>query len=643
MYTYLSNNPTYERAARPVPDDAIYVSSLNARLHCGAPARDLVRDVVGNPGRIHAGQVAVDIEAAGLGADSFRVRCITAAWEDTEAGEVVSVLLDPRRDDDRALARVLLETTSWLIFHNSPYDVPPLYHLGVLSLDDVNKIIDTIVMARMAYPDRLVPKNLEKLAGRADLLGLDAGGETMDMAFKARGYANKAAGFADADIDLPVYRLGAMADTVVTLKLGPALYARTVEWLTSSPFQGPTVPDAERATYLIDREQQVNRVMLRRSARGLLVDTEYLASYTEETAKAREEAANLIRTEVSEEAVGRGDLVVSHLDTRGLLPDTWPRTPTGRLKADKAAFKELDHPLVAAHRTVADTDHVLDYLTKVDDMASLTGRVHPQVSVLGASTTGRMSVSTPEYQQFPAEARPIFMSDGDVEADNMVSVDWSSVEPLLMSSAARDMAVIDPFMRGEDLYIPTAIDAGLIPRGLTDEQAKDHPGRKVAKVLTLAASYGQGRALLAKNLGVDEAEAARLQGSLRAAQPKTYELIDNIRYTGESHGVIATMDGRLLPVPKDNTGKVKAYVAVNQFCQGSAASVLNETICRIDNAGLGDSIYMAMHDELVVRKEHADEVYNIMMESPEWLTSFCGFPVPFRGDMNDMGTRWAYV
>lgn len=92
MYTHLDNNPTYEREPRPVPDDAIYVSSLTARLHSGAPARDLVRDVVADPGRIHTGQVAIDIEAAGLGASSFRVRCITAAWEDTEAGEVVSVL-----------------------------------------------------------------------------------------------------------------------------------------------------------------------------------------------------------------------------------------------------------------------------------------------------------------------------------------------------------------------------------------------------------------------------------------------------------------------------------------------------------------------------------------------------------------------
>lgn len=630
MYTYLSNNPTYERAARPVPDDAIYVSSLGARLHSGVPARDLVRDVVANPGRIHAGQVAVDIEAAGLGAASFSVRCITAAWEDTEAGEVVSVLLDPRRDDDRALARVLLETASWLIFHNSPYDVPPLYHLGVLSLDDVNKIIDTIVMARMAYPDKLVPKNLEKLAGRSDLLGLDAGGETMDMAFKARGYANKAAGFADADIDLPVYRLGAMADTVVTLRLGPALYDRTVEWLTSSPFQGPTVPDAARASYLIDREQQVNRVMLKRSARGLLVDTEYLASYTEETSKAREEAADRIRTEVGEEAVGRGDLIVAHLDAGGLLPDTWPRTPTGRLKADKAAFKELDHPLVAAHRTVADTDHVLDYLTKVDDMASLTGRVHPQVSVLGASTTGRMSYSFPEAQQFPAEARPILIPDTPGEGRGWYSIDYKAIEPVVMANCAGDTDFLYGFNNnGDDLYAPIVKYAEI--------------DRKTAKVVLLAAMYGQGIKLLSANLGVTEAEARDIQQRVFKAMPPTAKFMDNIRYTAEAYGCIMTADGRRLPVPTDPAGKVMAYKGVNYFCQGTAYSVLAESIVAMDNAGIGDHIQLAIHDELVVSTEVLEETKAIMSSSPAWLDMFAGHAATIRVDDNPLPNHWSYV
>lgn len=627
MYTYLDNNPTYEREPRPVPDDAIYVSSLGARLYSGDPARDLVRDVVADPGRIHAGQVAVDIEAAGLGAASFSVRCITAAWEDTAAGEVVSVLLDPRRDDDRALARDLISTAAWLVFHNSPYDVPPLYHLGVLSLDDVNKSIDTIVMARMAYPDKLVPKNLEKLAGRSDLLGLDAGGETMDMAFKARGYANKAAGFADADIDLPVYRLGAMADTVVTLRLGPALYTRTVEWLTSSPFQGPTVPDKARATYLIDREQQVNRVMLRRSARGLLVDTEYLASYTEETAKAREEAANLIRTEVSEEAVGRGDLVVAHLDAGGLLPGTWPRTPTGRLKADKAAFKELDHPLVAAHRTVADTDHVLDYLTKVDAMASLTGRVHPQVSVLGASTTGRMSVSTPEYQQFPAEARPILIPD---PGTTWLSVDYKAIEPVVMANCAGDTDFLHGFNHeGADLYAPIVKYAEI--------------DRKTAKVVLLAATYGQGIKSLSANLGVSEAEARDIQQRVFKAMTPTAKFMDNIRYTAEAYGSIMTADGRRMPVPTDPAGKVMAYKGVNYFCQGTAYSVLAESIVAMDNAGIGDSIMLAIHDELVVDNDVAEEAKSIMTTSPAWLDMFAGHPATIRVDDNLMSESWLYV
>ena len=370
--------------------------------------------------------------------------------------------------------------------------------------------------------------------------------------------------------------------------------------------------------------------MLRRSARGLLVDTEYLASYTEETAKAREEAANLIRTEVGEEAVGRGDLVVAHLDAGGLLPDMWPRTPTGRLKADKAAFKELDHPLVAAHRTVADTDHVLDYLTKVDAMASLTGRVHPQVSVLGASTTGRMSYSFPEAQQFPAEARPILVPDTPGEGRGWYSIDFKAIEPVVMANCAGDTEFLHGFNHeGADLYAPIVKYAEI--------------DRKTAKVVLLALMYGQGIKLLSATLGVSEAEARDIQQRVFKAMPPTAKFMDNIRYTAEAYGCVMTADGRRLPIPTDPAGKVMAYKGVNYFCQGTAYAVLAESIVAMDNAGISDHIQLAVHDELVVSTEVLEETKSIMSTSPAWLDMFAGHPATIRVDDNPLPNSWLYV
>ncbi len=87
-----------------------------------------------------------------------------------------------------------------------------------------------------------------------------------------------------------------------------------------------------------------------------------------------------------------------------------------------------------------------------------------------------------------------------------------------------------------------------------------------------------------------------------------------------------------------------AYKAVNYFCQGSAYSVLADTIIRMEAAGLGDSIHLALHDELVVDTEAAEAVAEIMRTPPEFLLKWTGGRVPvFKTDANDMGRTWLYV
>ena len=79
-------------------------------------------------------------------------------------------------------------------------------------------------------------------------------------------------------------------------------------------------------------------------------------------------------------------------------------------------------------------------------------------------------------------------------------------------------------------------------------------------------------------------------------------------------------------------------------CQGSAYSVLADTIIRMEAAGLGDSIHLALHDELVVDAEAAEAVAEIMRTPPEFLLKWTGGRVPvFKTDTNHMGRTWLYV
>lgn len=599
-----------------VPDHAAYYPHIAAWLATGAEAMRAVDSLVSSDPRT----VAVDTETMGLGADSFTIKCLTAAWETSEG--TVSVLLDPSRNNrDKVAAQALLRHAAVIAFHNSAFDVPPMYQNGLLSLGAIDNVVCTAVYGRMAYPEKETPKSLENLSIK--LAGFRKAELTMAALFHANGWTLEE-GYRKFDIDRPVYRLGAMADTVALLRLLPAVQAECWRLLVQGhPFTERGL-DSAGAVAVMEREQRVNRVMLRRSAVGLDVDTDYLESYTETNARKLTEASDLLVQAGLEP--GRGDKLVEMLDARGELPADHPRTPTGRLKADKYVMERLSHPLADAHRNVAELEKVTGYLTKVSDMVKVTGKVHPQVAVLGASATGRMSYSMPELQQFPADARPIIVCD-----TGLTSVDWSQIEPVIMANCAGDRSFLEPFEAGADLYEPIMNAAG-IPR-------------KTAKVLLLAAMYGQGRESVARGLGITEDQAQTIQAGMFSAMPVTKAFMDRIRDIGTQYGMIPTADGRILRIPTDpKTGKRMGYKGVNYFCQGSAYSVLADTIVRLDSAGLSSAIHLAMHDELVVDTSAAEAVAEIMRTPPEFMLKWTGGRPPvFKTDTNQLGKAWAYV
>lgn len=613
----------------PVPSLSFSVPSLTAVLHTGADALACVQQYCATT----PGPIAVDIEAAGLGAKAFTVKCVTLAFSlptDSDTYATQAVLLDPRDNQQAACVRQALEHACQagqpLRMHNAAYDWPVLVNYGLAAASMATCVYDTIVTARMAYPDRTISKSLEALATRPELLDMPASDVSMAAAFKAAGYRTQAQGWAEMDIDSPVYRIGAMADTVVTLRLADAVHKAAVDWLTGNPFTDVSVDTAQG---LISREQTTNQTMLAVSARGLKVDTEYLDTYQQQHSADYDNAASVLVDAGLDPAAGNlGAKVVEYLSQRGQLPADWPVTATGKAKADKKAMARLgSHPLAQAQQKVASLSKVTGYLTKVSAYAAVTGRVHPQVAILGASATGRMAYSEPELQQFPADARGILVPD---TTSGWVSIDWSSIEPVVVANCAGDRDFLAPFNNdGADLYAPIVANAGV--------------DRKTAKVVLLAAMYGQGRALLASNLGVDENTAVEIQSRVFESMPATKKFLDVLRVTGDSYGETMTADMRRLPVPVDPAGRVMGYKATNYFTQGTAYSVLSQAINTLQSKGLADAIYLAMHDELVVDAAAAGEVKQVMEQAPEWLESFAGHSVVLRTDSNPLPGRWAYV
>lgn len=603
-----------------VPDETTYDPTMNAWLATGVHAIDAVD-------WLRSGTViATDIETPGLD-NPFTINCVTVSWL-REDQAVHSILLDPSRNRGHAaLLADIYDRASAIILHNACFDIPSLVHNGLMTLDQTRKVIDTLVLARFAYPDpfvrhhgtvRRVSMSLSGLA--VDHLGWPNHKGGLELAFKAAGFKTQQAGYEGMDINAPTYRRGAMADTTATLLLEPILRDKCIEWTLDHPFTDFGSTTAEQAAATLGTQESVHRVMLRRSARGLAVDHDYLARYSENIDGERRQHELTLAQVGLEGGKGKEKDIVAYLDSIGELPAGWPTTPTGRLRATKADLDGLDHPIARAQRGLAATDQVLGYLGKVERQATATGRCHPQAGTLGASQTGRMSYSEPPLQQFSEGARPIITDDGQ----GLTSIDWSQIEPVTMALMAHDHDFLAPFLAGEDLYEPIMRAAGI--------------DRKTAKVTLLQTMYGSGVNKLAETIGHTTESAAQIKRQMFAAMPACERFMSKIEDIGFQYGRIVTAGGRILPIDPDGI-----YKAVNYICQGSAYDVLAWTICEVDRQGMGDHIQLAMHDELVVDTPVAGEVQQIMSTMPPFLEHWAGRSITLRTDRADMGHQWLKV
>ncbi|AYB70597.1 DNA polymerase I [Mycobacterium phage Serendipitous] len=599
-----------------VPSRRSFDPVLGAYLNLGAEAIETCR-------RFPAGApIAIDIETPGLD-NAFTINCLTAAWSRPD-GRFEAILLDPQRDaGQHAVAQDLLSRAGQIILHNAPFDIPPLFQSNLITHAEINRVVDTLLLARFAMPDTMIRKGLEALAIR--VLGYSDFKGGMERAFKAAGYKTITAGYEGLDIDSPIYRQGAMGDTVVTLQLEPMLRGMCTEWAMDHPFAGFGANTPAEAQAQLGVQETTHRVMLRRSALGLNVDREYLDRYAEQVDVERNLAIAELAVHGLEGGTGKGKALVDYLDARGELPQPWPRTPKGALKSDKANLDALDHPLAAAQRKLATIEKVMGYLDKVDRQARVTGRCHPQVGVLGASATGRMSYGLPELQQFPAEARPVICDDGQ----GLTSIDWSQIEPVTMAAMARDEEFVASYERGDDLYEPIQRSCGL---------PMTKAGRDIAKIVLLATMYGLGIANLARKIKHTEESAMQIRRQMFNAMKRCEAWMSRVMDVATQTGVTITAAGRILPIDAGFE-----YKAVNYCIQGSAYDVLAHTICEMERMGLGNTLHLAMHDEVVVDTAVAEEVQAIMMTPPPFLIDWAQRVPILRTDRADMGHAWAKV
>lgn len=597
--------------------------------------------------------LASDIETFGVGTDALRIKCVTLSTEDH------SLVLDPRDPFQAEALRAAYDRVPRIVFHTAPFDVPSLVANDLMADYHVGKVWDTVVYARMAEPGDTIPKRLEDCSAR--YLGIHS--DPIKNTFKVLGLSTRD-GFYQMDVDSPAYLYGAAADGIVTARLVPILYRAALDRLTlGHPFTDlqPSAPGWAAAE--VEKHQQFNRIMLRRTVAGLRVDLEYLERFREANGKVlaqrEDELAQLgIRPGVSAD-------LTKWLQQQNALPPSHPRTAKGALSGQKKHLEALGHPVARKFLEAKETRKVQDdYLVKAVELARPDGhgdlRIHPTVGVLKAAH-GRTSMSDPPFQQYPGPARGIVLPD---RGDLLASVDWAQQEPVIGLNLAGDVdALYDYETVGKKIYEFVS--------------KVSNQAYKSSKVVLLAGMYGEGMDKLSADLGLDpgpfverrdratgEMVTVALNHAAWAIRDAIFgkrdrrtgeetvvgavsglgRYIEQLKKQGEHHGLTSTINGRILPIPfgeyKGRRSR-QAHKTPNYRISGSAADQFIDTVIEVDRQGLSAGLYAGMHDELVVSHEIMHDVQQIMEIPPEGLIRMAKRVPKIRTDASVLGERWS--
>jgi DNA polymerase-1 len=465
--------------------------------------------------------IAVDIETHGFG----RLR-----WELTAAvigtAELVYIL-DPVAD--AAAIRDALEIAGELTFFNATYDVPALIAAGLMALEHVDKVYDVLISARLAHPTDEAKRDLVTCARRYLGAGYERAKRQAKESWRRATNLPMAEMYRRATLGSEPFVIYAGFDGIMTARLRAVIDAAVADRFADHPFKSSGDADA-----IIEREQTVNRMLLRRSAVGLGVDLEAIDALEVELHGAYRSAVDelagwgidgtLAPTTVKRNAVG-------YLAAHELLPPDHPRLLDGTPTAAAPSLARIDHPLGAVLRRYAQAERwVRDYAAKVTELAR-DGAIHPEVAVCIAAT-GRMSYSAPPLQQFPETIRRIFEFPTPA-----TSLDFSSIEPAVFAYLAGEELLIAPYEAGADLYGPVVAAAG-VPR-------------PVAKTALLAQLYGQGAPALSLRLGMTVADTAALIERTLGPFHAIRDAKRAITRIGDVYGKVQTISGRIVLLERD--------------------------------------------------------------------------------------------
>lgn len=440
---------------------------------------------------------------------------------------------------------------------------------------------DTMIMAQIEDPSG--PADLKTLSTRYVDPMSAAGQKELKAAMKTHGWT-----WATIPVDFPAYYLYSALDPVLAAHLWS-------HYRTDLSF-----PEA------YDLEMSVRRVCTEMEMTGMRVDLEYSQKRFDElkaeVAKSKEWALENWGIPIG----SNPKLAEFFQNELGAKFEVFSKT-TGKPSVDKnqmELFLKDENPLVQQVakfiNRVRNADKMSNsYFKNFLEMHN-DGVVHPSVKTMGART-GRMSVTSPALQTIPKDdamgVRKAFLPRNPGEV--LISCDYSQVEMRLLAHFSGDAALQAAFkeadLTGGDFFVSIGRQVYNDPNF-----SKKDPRRGLMKGVMYGAAYGSGIQKMADTAGVTFEEMKKVSDDIFEAYPgikrfmQETERLGVMREETEGTGYIVTGTGRRIPADKG-----KMYTLTNYTLQGTAAELMKKAIVRLEAAGYGKYMQMAIHDEMI--------------------------------------------
>ena len=411
---------------------------------------------------------------------------------------------------------------------------------------------------------------------------------------------------------------------------GESQSAFDLEALTSEVVPASHLASARRAAALLPLQAVLDEQMAARDVTGLFTDLEMPVAATltvmenagiavdDAVLQARQTELDARVTHAAEgayAAAGRELNLSSPKQLQAVLFDELKMPKTRKTKtgyttdADALAglYAKTSHPFLEhllEHRDAIKLRQTVEGLRKA---IQPDGRIHTTFQQTIAAT-GRLSSTDPNLQNIPARheegmrIREAFTVGEGYEC--LMTADYSQIEMRIMAHLSADQALIEAFRSGEDLHrYVAALVHGIRVEDVTAQQ------RSHVKAMSYGLAYGLSTFGLARQLGIDNAEAADLRNAYFARFGKVHDYLESVVEQARRDGYTETMFGRRRYLPdltSDNRQRreMADRAALNAPIQGSAADIVKKAMIDVDSAlseqALASRILLQIHDELLI-------------------------------------------